>query len=53
MTLRKRKSTQDVQSARFIEAAKKTGADESGKTFSKVFQKMKITKKTANAKKPQ
>jgi hypothetical protein len=28
------------QSARFIEAAKKTGADESGKTFEKAFKKI-------------
>jgi hypothetical protein len=28
------------QSARFIEAAKKTGADESGKKFEKAFKKV-------------
>jgi hypothetical protein len=28
------------QSARFIEAAKKTGADESGKPFEKAFKKI-------------
>lgn len=28
------------QSARFIEAAKKTGADESGKAFEKAFKKI-------------
>jgi hypothetical protein len=28
------------QSARFIEAAKKSGADESGKTFEKAFKKI-------------
>jgi hypothetical protein len=28
------------QSARFIEAANKTGADESGKTFEKAFRKI-------------
>ena len=28
------------QSARFIEAAKKTGADESGKSFEKAFKKI-------------
>ena len=30
----------NAQSARFIEAAKKTGADESGKTFEKAFKKI-------------
>jgi hypothetical protein len=35
----KNKSTQ-TQSARFIEAAKKTGADASGKTFEKAFKKI-------------
>jgi len=29
-----------AQSARFIEAAKKTGADESGKPFEKAFKKI-------------
>ncbi len=30
----------DSQSTRFIEAAKKTGADESGKAFEKAFKKI-------------
>jgi hypothetical protein len=30
----------DSQRARFIEAAKKTGADESGKSFEKAFKKV-------------
>ena len=34
-----------AQSARFIEAAKKTGADESGKTFEKAFKKIVPPKK--------
>ena len=35
----KRKTSAD-QSVRFIEAAKKTGADESGKKFEKAFKKI-------------
>jgi hypothetical protein len=35
-----RKSKDADQSARFIEAAKKSGADESGKTFEKAFKKI-------------
>lgn len=44
----KRKSPNDEadQSARFIEAAKKTGADESGKAFEKAFKKITGKKKT-------
>jgi hypothetical protein len=34
------KSKDSDQSARFIEAAKKTGADETGKTFEKAFKKI-------------
>jgi hypothetical protein len=37
--LNKANSERD-QSARFIEAAKKTGADESGKAFEKAFKKI-------------
>jgi hypothetical protein len=41
MTLKqKSKLTPAEQSARFIEAAKKTGADESGKPFEKAFKKI-------------
>ena len=41
------KSKQHDQSARFIEAAKKTGADESGKAFEKAFKKIvKAEKRT-------
>jgi hypothetical protein len=45
----KRKSPSKTQSARFIEAAKKTGADESGKPFEKAFKKIV---KAEKAKKP-
>jgi hypothetical protein len=38
------------QSARFIEAAKKTGADDSGKAFEKAFKK--IVKAEKPRKKP-
>lgn len=38
------------QSARFIEAAKKTGADESGKTFEKAFKKIVESKPSKGAK---
>jgi hypothetical protein len=34
------KSSRNKQSARFIEAAKRTGADESGKSFEKAFKKI-------------
>jgi hypothetical protein len=37
---RKSASSDGDQSARFIEAAKKTGADESGKKFEKAFKKV-------------
>jgi hypothetical protein len=37
---RKTTKRKDDQSARFIEAAKKTSADESGKTFEKAFKKI-------------
>jgi hypothetical protein len=36
----KQKPSQAEQSARFIEAAKKAGADESGKKFEKAFKKI-------------
>jgi hypothetical protein len=40
-TLRKPTRPSDTsQSSRFIEAAKKTGADESGKPFEKAFKKI-------------
>ena len=38
--MNKSASKEKAQSARFIEAAKKTGADESGKTFEKAFKKI-------------
>jgi hypothetical protein len=37
---KKSKPSPEKQSARFIEAAKKTGADESGKAFEKAFKKI-------------
>jgi hypothetical protein len=40
MTSRKSPIKAQAQSARFIEAAKKTGADESGKPFEKAFKKI-------------
>jgi hypothetical protein len=40
MPPKKRVLTPAEQSARFIEAAKKTGADESGKPFEKAFKKI-------------
>lgn len=39
------KSNDRDQSARFIEAAKKTGADESGKKFEKAFKKIAPAKR--------
>jgi len=36
----KNASKEKAQSARFIEAAKKTGADETGKKFEKAFKKI-------------
>jgi hypothetical protein len=36
----KSKPVSTSQSARFIEAAKKTGADETGKKFEKAFKKI-------------
>jgi hypothetical protein len=41
---------QEPQSARFIAAAKKTGADESGKTFEKAFKKIVKAEKPAKSK---
>jgi hypothetical protein len=35
-----KKNSGTPQSARFIEAAKKSGADETGKTFEKAFKKI-------------
>jgi hypothetical protein len=46
---KKRKSKSD-QSSRFIEAAKKTGADESGKSFEKAFKKIVKAEKPARKK---
>lgn len=44
------KPKKDDQSARFIEAAKKTGADESGKAFEKAFRKVVKAEKPPNKK---
>ena len=38
--LKKHTGGESAQSARFIEAAKKTGADETGKKFEKAFKKV-------------
>jgi hypothetical protein len=38
--MEKPKADQEKQSARFIEAAKQLGADESGKKFEKAFKKI-------------
>jgi hypothetical protein len=38
--MKKRQESASAQSARFIEAAKKTGADESGKAFERAFKKI-------------
>ena len=40
MTMKAKGSAKRDQSARFIEAAKRTGADESGKAFEKAFKKV-------------
>jgi hypothetical protein len=40
-----KKATDKDQSARFIEAAKKAEADESGKTFERAFKKVVQPKK--------
>jgi hypothetical protein len=42
----KKSITPEEQSARFIEAAKKIGADESGKKFEKAFKKIAKKKKS-------
>jgi hypothetical protein len=42
---KKQESSAD-QSARFIEAAKATGADETGKKFERAFKKVVPTKKS-------
>ncbi len=43
---KKTANRQSAQSARFIEAAKKIGADESGKKFEKAFKKISAAKKS-------
>ena len=43
--MKKPKVSDKSQSARFIEAAKKTGADESGKAFETAFKKIAPPKK--------
>ncbi len=48
--MKKTSSKPDSQSARFIEAAKKTGADESGKAFEKAFKKIVKAEKKPRAK---
>jgi hypothetical protein len=45
MAAKKRVLTQAEQSTRFIDAAKKIGADESGKKFEKAFKKIVRPKK--------
>ncbi len=40
------------QSARFIEAAKKAGADKTGKAFEKAFKKIVTAEKPTQEKKP-
>jgi hypothetical protein len=40
MTKKTRSTSKSDQSARFIEAAKAEGADESGKTFERAFKKV-------------
>jgi len=51
MAVTRRRKTKTDQSARFIEAAKKTGANESGKTFEKAFKKVvEAEKKPAKSK---
>jgi len=44
------RSQKQDQATRFIEAAKKTGADESGKTFEKAFRKVVKAEKPPNKK---
>jgi hypothetical protein len=44
------KEAKSQQSARFIEAAKKTGADESGKKFEKAFKKIVPPSRSKNPK---
>jgi hypothetical protein len=48
----KAKVKHTAQSARFIEAAKKTGADESGKSFEKAFKKIAKVKPKAARPRP-
>lgn len=45
------KQKTESQTARFIEAAKKTGADESGKAFEKAFKKIAASKQGSRTKK--
>jgi hypothetical protein len=45
-----REKASQEQHARFIEAAKKTGADESGKTFEKAFKKVVKAEKPSKSK---
>jgi hypothetical protein len=44
------KTKRSDQSARFIEAAKKTGADESGKAFEKAFKTIAKSKSVTKSK---
>ena len=46
----KSKRTDPGQGERFIEAAKKSGADESGKSFEKAFKKVVKVKKRPHSK---
>jgi hypothetical protein len=50
MTKRKTLDVDKAQSARFIEAAKKTGTDASGKTFEKAMKKIVRHKKGGTVK---
>ena len=47
MSKAKRKSTEQTQSARFIEAAKKAESDLSGNAFEKAFKKIVKAEKPA------
>lgn len=50
--MKKTKSNEKHQSARFIEAAKKIGADESGKKFEKAVRTMLKKKEPSKSSKP-
>jgi hypothetical protein len=52
MPPKKRTLTQAEQSARFIEVAKKIGADESGKAFEKAFKKIVRKKNSSKERTP-